>query len=98
VNVTNDNDAPPDSLKDSNASPKVETIKEEGVGVYSLARNTLKVGGHVGAMGWGLGRVIGMSIIHTNLYKPNNKLVSAWLEHFWCIEEPQVYTNSQDSP
>jgi hypothetical protein len=30
--------------------------------------------------------------------KPNNNLVSVWLEHFRCIDEPQAYTNSQDSP
>ncbi len=38
------------------------------------------------------------SIIHTNLHKPNNKLVSAQLEHFWCTNEPRVNTDSQDSP
>jgi hypothetical protein len=35
------------------------------------------VEGHVGAQGWGLGRVINNSIIHTDLHKLNNKLVSA---------------------
>ncbi len=39
-----------------------------------------------------------MPIIHTYLHKPNNKLVSAWLEHFWCTYEPWAYTNFQDSP
>jgi hypothetical protein len=42
------NDAPPHSLKDSNASPKVKTIKE-GVGVCSLTHNTSGVEKHVGA-------------------------------------------------
>jgi len=37
------------------------------------------------------------SIIHTTLHKPNNKLVNAWLEHFWCTNEPWAYTDSQDS-
>jgi len=46
-------DAPPYSLKNSNASPKVETM-EEGVGVRSLVRNTLGVEGHVGVPRWGL--------------------------------------------
>jgi hypothetical protein len=45
---------PPHSLKDSNASPKVETL-EKKVGVHSLTCNTSKVEGHVGAPGWGLG-------------------------------------------
>jgi hypothetical protein len=30
----------------------------------------------------GLGRLTINSITHTNLHKPNNKLVDAWLEHF----------------
>jgi hypothetical protein len=30
--LTHANDAPPNSLKDSNANPKVETMKEKGVG------------------------------------------------------------------
>jgi hypothetical protein len=33
-----------------------------------------------------------------DLHKPNNKLVSAELEHFWCTNEPRVNTYSQDSP
>jgi hypothetical protein len=36
-------------------------------------------------------------IIHTNLHKPNNQLVSTWLEHFWCMDEPHAYIDSQDS-
>jgi len=35
-------DAPPNSLKDLNASPKMKTT-EEGVRVHSFARNTLGV-------------------------------------------------------
>ncbi len=30
--------------------------------------------------------------------KPNNKLVNAQLEHFWCQDEPQANSDSQDSP
>jgi hypothetical protein len=37
----------------------------------------LGVEGHAGAPGWGLGRVTSGSIIHMDLHKPNNKLVSA---------------------
>jgi hypothetical protein len=55
---------------------KVKTMKEKGIGVYSLTRNTLRVKGHVGAPRWGLRRMISESIIHTNLHKPN-KLVNA---------------------
>jgi hypothetical protein len=33
-------------------------------------------------------------------YKPieTKKLVSAWLEHFWCMDEPRPYMDSQNSP
>ncbi len=37
------------------------------------------------------------SIIHMDLHKPNNKLVSPQLEHFWCTNKPWANTNSQDS-
>jgi hypothetical protein len=45
-----------------------------------------------------LGRTTSSSIIHANLHKLNNKLVSAKLEHFWCMDEPWVNMDSQDSP
>jgi hypothetical protein len=61
---------------DSTASPKVKTTEEEGVGACSLARRTLGVEGHVGTPGSKLERLTSKSIIHTNLHKPNNKLVS----------------------
>jgi hypothetical protein len=60
----------------------------EGVRVCSLAQNTSGVEGHVGALGWGLQRLTSKSIIHTDLHKPNNKLFNAWLEHFWCMDDP----------
>jgi hypothetical protein len=91
-------DAPPHSLKNSYVSPKVETIKKEGIGVHSLVCNILGAEGHVGASRWGLGRVTSRSIIHMNMHKPNNKLVSAGLEHFWCTNKPRAYMDSQDSP
>jgi hypothetical protein len=40
-------------LKDSNASPKMKII-EKGVEVHFLARNTSRVEGCAGALGWGL--------------------------------------------
>jgi hypothetical protein len=61
----------------SNVSPKVKTMKEERIGAHSLARSTLGVKGHAGAMEWGLGLMTSESIIHTNLHKLNNKLVNA---------------------
>jgi hypothetical protein len=48
-------------------------MERQRVGARSLVRNTSGVDGHVGALGWGLGRSISKSIIHTNLHKPNNK-------------------------
>jgi hypothetical protein len=56
---------------------KVKTIEGQGVGALTLACSTLKVKGHVGALEWGLERVISKSITHTDLHKPNNKFVSA---------------------
>jgi len=50
--------------------------------VHSLARNTSGVGRCVGASGWGLGRSTSKLIIHTNLHKPNNKLVNVYSKHF----------------
>jgi hypothetical protein len=62
---------------DSTTSPKVNTTKGEGVRARSLVHSTSGVEGHVGAPGWGLGRLISNSIIHTDLHKLDNKLVSA---------------------
>jgi hypothetical protein len=90
-------DAPAHSLKDSNASLKVKTTKK-GVGVQSLTNKTLKVEKRVGVPRWGLGKVISKSIIHMDLHKSNNKLVSAGLEHVWCTNEPHAYKDSQNSP
>ncbi len=70
-------DAPPNSLMDSTASPNVKTSEGEGVGVHSLACSILGVEGCVGASGWGLGRLISNSITHTDMHKPNNKLINA---------------------
>jgi hypothetical protein len=51
---------------------------------------------------WGfemrLGWTTRSSIIHMDMYKPNNKLVSTELEHFWCTNEPWANTDPQDSP
>jgi hypothetical protein len=57
-------------------NPKVKTMEGEGVGASSLACNTLGVKGRARAPRWGLGRLTSKSITHTNLYKPNNKLVN----------------------
>jgi hypothetical protein len=45
--------------------------------VCSLARSISGVERCVGAPGWGLRQVTSASIIHKNLHKPNNKLLSA---------------------
>jgi hypothetical protein len=66
----------------------------KGVGVRSLVHNISRVQGRVGASRWGLGRLTSNSIIHTNLHKLNNKLVSALLEHFWCTNKPRVNTQT----
>ncbi len=71
-------DAPPNSLIDSNANPKVKITEEEKeVGVCSFTHSILGVHGSIRAPGWGLGQMTSKSIIHIDLHKPNNKLVSA---------------------
>jgi hypothetical protein len=57
------------------ASPKVKTVEGKKVGAHSLARNTSGVEGRARVSG--LGRLTSNSITHTNLHKPNNKLVNA---------------------
>jgi hypothetical protein len=69
-------DTPPNSFMDSIAKPKVKTSKR-GVGVCSLACSTLGVKGRGGAPRWGLGILTSNSITHTDLHKPNHKVVSA---------------------
>jgi hypothetical protein len=68
-------------------NPEVETYEKGEVGVCSLVCNILGIERRVGTLGWGLGQVTSKSIIHNNLPKPNNKLVSAWLEHFWLYRQ-----------
>jgi hypothetical protein len=69
-------DAPPNSLEESDVSPKMKTT-EKRVGVHSSVCSTSGVKGCAGALGWGLGQVTSESIILINLHKLNNKLVSA---------------------
>jgi hypothetical protein len=80
-------DAPPNSLIDLTASLKVKLMEGQGVKVHSLVRSTLGVEGHVGAPKWGLGQMTRRSIIHIDLHKPNNKLINAYLKHFWCTNK-----------
>jgi hypothetical protein len=60
---------------DSIASPKVKAM-EGGVGVHSLARSTSGVEGHVEAPRWDEDEWQ-VSIIHMDVQKPNNKLISS---------------------
>jgi hypothetical protein len=46
----------------------------------------------------GVGRGTSNSIIHADMHKSNNKLISAKFEHFWCYDKPKANSNSQDSP
>jgi hypothetical protein len=72
-----EHDAPPNFWIDSTMSPKVKTLEGKWVGVCSLTRNISGVNMCVRALGWGLGWVTSGSIIHMDLHKQNNKLVSA---------------------
>jgi len=67
-------------------SPKVTIVEGEGVGAHSLACSTSGVEGCIGDSKWGLRRLTSKSITHTDLHKPNNKLVSVELERFWCMD------------
>jgi hypothetical protein len=77
---------------------KVKTMEELGGEARSLARNTF--GGRMAcwSSGMGLGRVSSTYSLTQTCTKPNNKLVSALLEHFWCYDKPRTTSNSQDSP
>jgi hypothetical protein len=66
---------------DSTISSQMKT-EGEGIGAHSLAYNTSKVEGHVGAPEWGLGRLTSKSITHIDLHNLNKKLVNVKLEHF----------------
>jgi hypothetical protein len=48
----------------------------------SLVHNISGVEGRAGVPRWGVRRLTSNSFTHTDLQKPNNKLVSAYLEHF----------------
>jgi hypothetical protein len=67
----------PKLLDGLNCKSKVKIAEGEGVGARSLARNTSRVEGCVGAPRWGLRKITSNSITYTNLHKLNNKLVSA---------------------
>jgi len=60
-----------------NCESKLKIVEGYEVRVRSLTRNIWGVEGRVGASGWGLGWITSRSIIHTNLHKPNNKLIGA---------------------
>ncbi len=72
---------PPSSLMESTVNPKVNNKRRQSQG-------TLLDSQHFGgrrvcqSFRMGLGRLANTSITHTNLQKPNNKLVCAQLEHF----------------
>jgi hypothetical protein len=59
-----------------NYESKGENNRRKRSSVHSLAHSTSEVEGHVGALGWGLGRLKSNLITHTDLLKANNKLVS----------------------
>ncbi len=84
----------PKLLSRLNCEFKCENNKRTRSCGCSLACNSLGIKGCVKASGWGLRRGTSKSITHTNLHKPNNKLVSAQLEHFWYTNESRENINS----
>jgi hypothetical protein len=66
---------------------EVKTTKESGVGAHSLLRNILGGGGWRGMPKLQDGTRKNEKHLFTPIdlhTKPNNKLVSALLQHFWC--------------
>jgi hypothetical protein len=61
---------------------KVKTTKELKIGARSLAHNIFEVRGACWNFGMGLGRMTSIYSLTQTCTKPNNKLVSALLEHF----------------
>jgi hypothetical protein len=49
-------------------------------------------------MGCGLERITSESIFHIDGHKSNNKLINASLKHFWCMDKPWAYMDSQGLP
>jgi hypothetical protein len=87
----------PKLLDGFNCKSKGEDSERKRNWVRSLTHSTSRVRVCLSSE-MGLGRVASKSITHMDPHKPNNKLVSAWLEHFWCTDEPRANTNSQNSP
>ncbi len=83
---------------DSPTSLKVKTMERKKVETFSLVHNTSRVERMCSSSRMGLRRMTSESIIHRNLHKLNNKLISAQLEHFWCTDEPQANMDLQYSP
>ncbi len=70
--------APPSSLMDSIASPNVKIVKGKGVGACSLARNTLGVEGHVGALGWDQEDCQALQVLTRTCTNTTSWLVRSW--------------------
>jgi hypothetical protein len=62
---------------DSIASAKKKTMEGKGVGAPSLIHSSSGIKGRDGALGWGLGILTSKLITHTDMHKPNNKLINA---------------------
>jgi len=90
-------DTTPHSLKDSNESKSENNRKIRSWGVPPTLKH-FRGKGVCWSSGIGLKIMISGSIFHMDLHSLNNKLVSAWLEHFWCTNSPRAYMDSQDSP
>jgi hypothetical protein len=88
----------PNLLDGLDFESKDEDNKRRRSWACSLARNTLGVEGRAGALRWGLRRLKSKSIDSHRPTQTNNKLITAQLKHLWCIDEPRVNTDSQDSP
>jgi hypothetical protein len=70
----------PQAFIDSTVNPKVKTMEEKKLGHTPWLATFWGYKGmlmRARALRWGLGRLTSDSIVHTDLHKPNNKLVNA---------------------
>jgi len=91
--VTTVIDAPPSSLMDSPVNPKVKRTEGNEIAARSLVHSTLGVKWHVGTLRWGLEKLTNKSITHTDLHKPNHKLVRNWNTFGAQVNHKQTMTH-----
>jgi hypothetical protein len=78
---------PQNSLIDSNASPKVKIMKEEGIGVCSFICSTLEVEGCARAPKWGLGSMNDNQVNYSYKYAQIKQQVGLFIIETFLVHE-----------